>query len=54
MVAVTKQPKSEKSISEYQRKDIVYKLQNGYKQKEVAELYGISQGTVSKIKNAWH
>jgi hypothetical protein len=52
MVAFTKQPKSEKSISEYQRKDIIYKLQNGYKQKEVAELYGISQGTVSKIKKA--
>lgn len=52
IVTVTKQPKPGKTITEYQKKDIIYKLHNGYKQKEVAELYGISQGTVSKIRKA--
>lgn len=38
------------TITEAQRKDILYKLNNGYKQKELAEMYGVSQGTISKIK----
>lgn len=40
------------TITEAQRREILYKLKNGYKQKELAEMYGISQGTVSKIKRS--